>query len=151
MQVLNNKGNFKHNIKVLRGVVGEENEKIIVLRRQGNQEKQTNNRDYLPCPHCLGFCKKTELWRHIKSCEQIDIAQSGLDDPETMRDWRVGVTASAKLTLDTAMREDEGDQRELVSIIFINTYIFDKFPCATFSYIYIDKFPCATFSYIYVF
>ncbi|KAK3745627.1 hypothetical protein QZH41_011480, partial [Actinostola sp. cb2023] len=55
------KGNYYHNIKVLETKQGE----IIPYRRSKLKMKAT---DFIPCPSCLGFFKKDELWKHDKTC-----------------------------------------------------------------------------------
>lgn len=58
---LRNKGNYHHNIDVLRKRNGE----IVTVRQP---TKQTSWKDYLPCQHCHGFLKKKKLWKHNKVC-----------------------------------------------------------------------------------
>ncbi|XP_033760778.1 uncharacterized protein LOC117342681 [Pecten maximus] len=64
-QELRNKGNFHHNIKILTGsCVGN----IIVDRRPA---KEKGNDCFLPCPACLAFILKDDLWRHSKTCRFV--------------------------------------------------------------------------------
>ena len=58
---LRNKGDWQHNIKVLEEGNGE-----IVTWRQPTEKASVH--DYLPCEHCYAMFKRTELWRHGKSC-----------------------------------------------------------------------------------
>ncbi|KAL1005187.1 hypothetical protein UPYG_G00055690 [Umbra pygmaea] len=61
LEELRNKGDYQHNILVLKEGKGQ-----IVTWRQppGNASVE----DYLPCSHCLGFFLKSKLWRHESSC-----------------------------------------------------------------------------------
>ncbi|XP_067022133.1 uncharacterized protein [Acropora muricata] len=56
-------GNFHHNLRVLESKSGQ----LIVFRRPGEGEECSRD-DFLPCPYCLGFMKKKDLWRHVKGC-----------------------------------------------------------------------------------
>ncbi|XP_026224135.1 uncharacterized protein LOC113167589 isoform X2 [Anabas testudineus] len=58
---LRNKGDWQHNVKVL-----EEGDGEIVTWKQPS--KKVSVKDYLPCQHCYAMFKRTELWRHEKSC-----------------------------------------------------------------------------------
>ncbi|KAL3841896.1 hypothetical protein ACJMK2_019987 [Sinanodonta woodiana] len=60
-QLIKNKGNFKHNIKVLEQGEG----KLIVVRRS---TQSSRNVEYLPCIHCMGFFRCEDLWRHCGRC-----------------------------------------------------------------------------------
>ena len=44
----------------------------LVLWRRPQQNDQAFPSDYRPCPHCLAFVTKAEMWRHIKTCKFID-------------------------------------------------------------------------------
>ena len=55
-------GNFHHNMKVLR--TGGE---LVVFRRPGADDC-VDSSSYRPCPYCLAFVTKHEMWRHVKSC-----------------------------------------------------------------------------------
>jgi len=60
LQQLVNKGNFKHNITVMREGKGE----IVVGRRCTSKAAS----DYTACGFCKKFQLKTSLWRHTKFC-----------------------------------------------------------------------------------
>ena len=60
------KGNFYHNIRVLK--CGGE---LKVLRRPAEGEL-ISYKQFVPCVHCLGFVQKTELWRHVAHCQFND-------------------------------------------------------------------------------
>ena len=67
-ELIRNKGNFEHNVKVLQGDAPRES--FIPIRRQ---EKYVNPPDYIPCPSCYGFFYHPELWRHVKHhCKQVN-------------------------------------------------------------------------------
>lgn len=70
MEILRNKGNFKHNYDVLSTGSG----KLIPYRRPSHDSSAST--DYKPCPICLGFFKKKDLWKHVKVCRtKHNIAQ----------------------------------------------------------------------------
>ena len=56
-------GNYQHNLRVLETKCGQ----LIVVRRPSKSE-EINGKDFLPCSHCFGFLRKSELWRHNKCC-----------------------------------------------------------------------------------
>ena len=58
-------GNFHHNVTVLETKQGE----LIVMRRPSSGEKLCQPGNFLPCEFCLGFVKRQELWKHVKSCK----------------------------------------------------------------------------------
>uniref|UniRef100_A0A1A7X2E6 Uncharacterized protein n=1 Tax=Iconisemion striatum TaxID=60296 RepID=A0A1A7X2E6_9TELE len=57
------RGNYLHNIEVIRQGSGE-----IVPWRQPSEEVDARN--YLPCPLCLGFFLRADLWKHQASCRR---------------------------------------------------------------------------------
>ncbi|KAI4789657.1 hypothetical protein KUCAC02_035110 [Chaenocephalus aceratus] len=61
LESLRNKGDWQHNSEVLQKGHGE-----IVTWKQPSEK--TSVKDYLPCQHCYAMFKRTELWRHEKSC-----------------------------------------------------------------------------------
>ena len=62
--LIKNRGNYVHNIKVIRG----EKEGCIIVCRQGSKQGQIPAiADFLPCTNCFGFYRNHELWRHRKS------------------------------------------------------------------------------------
>lgn len=54
-------GDFHYNIKRI-----TENKGHLIVERRPTTEKDSN--EFLPCPHCLGFFVRSELWRHAKEC-----------------------------------------------------------------------------------
>ncbi|KAK5602095.1 hypothetical protein CRENBAI_016732 [Crenichthys baileyi] len=57
------RGNYLHNIEVIRQGRGE-----IIPWRQPSEEVDARN--YLPCPLCLGFFLRADLWKHQVSCRK---------------------------------------------------------------------------------
>lgn len=60
---IRNKGDYEHNCKVLKSGEGE-----IVTKKQV-RNPSISVRDFLPCQHCFAFYRKTDLWRHERSCK----------------------------------------------------------------------------------
>ena len=57
-------GNYHHNLTVMETGKGEP----IVYRRP-TSGKGCNPSDFLPCNFCLGFIKRQEFRKHVKSCK----------------------------------------------------------------------------------
>ena len=57
-------GNYHHNLTVLETGKGE-----LIVSRRPSSSKGCNPDDFLPCTYCLGFIKRQELWKHVKSCK----------------------------------------------------------------------------------
>lgn len=62
LEQLRNRGDFKHNSKVLEKGRGE-----LVTWKQPSDKASVQ--DYLPCPYCYGMFSKKDLWRHESSCK----------------------------------------------------------------------------------
>lgn len=58
---LNNAGDYKHNMKVLKSGSGT----LVTWTRNVNDSAAS---EFLPCPDCLAFFIKRNLWRHVKKC-----------------------------------------------------------------------------------
>ena len=58
------RGDYQHNCGVLALGKGE----IIVVQNLAGKHP-SNPLSFLPCPDCLGFFKKDELWCHKKRCQ----------------------------------------------------------------------------------
>nr|XP_040057946.1 M-phase phosphoprotein 8 isoform X2 [Gasterosteus aculeatus aculeatus] len=56
-------GDYEHNCQVLKSGEGE-----IVTKKQ-DKNSSVSVRDFLPCQHCFAFYRKTDLWRHERSCK----------------------------------------------------------------------------------
>ena len=63
IESLRRKGNYNHNIKVLKQGFGESFVKRCPPR-------ETSHKSYLPCVHCLEFYFSKDLHRHVKKCKQ---------------------------------------------------------------------------------
>ncbi|KAG7456743.1 hypothetical protein MATL_G00239180 [Megalops atlanticus] len=62
LEKLRNKGDYYHNVNVLKEGTGE-----FVTWRQPSASVAAN--EYLPCQHCFGFFVKNDLWRHQGVCK----------------------------------------------------------------------------------
>lgn len=60
---IRNKGDYEHNFQVLKNGEGD-----IVTKKQV-KNPSISVRDFLPCQHCFAFYRKTDLWRHERSCK----------------------------------------------------------------------------------
>ena len=60
-------GDYHHNKDVL---TLKEGQLIVVRNPSTSQNGNTSSeaQHYSPCPHCFGFFKNSELWRHCKTC-----------------------------------------------------------------------------------
>ena len=78
-------GNFHHNLRVLESKSGQ----LIVFRRPGEGEECSRD-DFLPCPYCLGFMKKKDLWRHVKgyNFRRVD-KDDDIDDDKSTRNFKL--------------------------------------------------------------
>ena len=61
LQMLANKGTFKYNCRVLR----QGNGVLLVAKSPKTARSAT---DFLPCPSCLQFFVRTELYKHCQHC-----------------------------------------------------------------------------------
>lgn len=86
---IRNKGDYEHNCKVLKKGEGE-----IVTKKQV-KNPSISVRDFLPCQHCFAFHRKTDLWRHERSCK----ARKGDQKPELTTKDRVHTVASQLLPM----------------------------------------------------
>ena len=65
-ELLTRRGDYARNMEVLHLNEGE----LRLMRKPTEAEAiERSYTDYGPCPGCLGFLVKTELWRHCKNCE----------------------------------------------------------------------------------
>ncbi|PAA93368.1 hypothetical protein BOX15_Mlig000236g2 [Macrostomum lignano] len=62
------RGDYEHNIKVM---TQEKEGGIIVCRERSSSDMKDNEVSYLPCIHCFGFFRKTELSRHVQRCRFV--------------------------------------------------------------------------------
>jgi hypothetical protein len=96
-----NLGNFNHNISVLLNKKG-----IFYVGRRPAKEKGSSASSYLPCPYCLTFLVKGELWRHAKTCsfKENKITVSNAEEVKKVADECV---RSAEYILKGALGTDE--------------------------------------------
>ena len=85
-------GNYRHNIAVLSSGKGE-----LIIARRSSKVDAVDPTDYLPCVHCLAFCKSDELWRHCKTCH---LRKQVNDEKAT------GVLAKARVLLEGGLQEE---------------------------------------------
>ncbi|XP_051260852.1 M-phase phosphoprotein 8 isoform X3 [Dicentrarchus labrax] len=74
---IRNKGDYEHNCQVLKSGEGE-----IVTKKQV-KNPCISVRDFLPCQHCFAFYRKTDLWRHERSCKARKGDQKSSDRTKT--------------------------------------------------------------------
>ncbi|XP_053733868.1 uncharacterized protein LOC128766343 [Synchiropus splendidus] len=85
-EALRRKGNYYHNIEVLKEGKGE-----IVTNRRPTEHVDPEN--YLPCPKCFGFFMRNELWKHERRCAN----KIGEPIVESKRKRRIQSAASSLL------------------------------------------------------
>ncbi len=66
LEKLRNRGNFQHNVEVLKSGTGQ-----IKLKRTSKQSK------FIHCVYCKGMFSRKELWRHTRKCHFIPERSSG--------------------------------------------------------------------------
>jgi hypothetical protein len=67
---LRNRGNYKHNLFVLKNGLGS----LITVKRPS---AETSHHEYYPCTSCTGFYHKNELWRHVRACDSTSLISKG--------------------------------------------------------------------------
>lgn len=60
--LLRNRGNYNHNMDVIKKGQGT----LITVKRPTSD---ISYHKFYPCPSCLGFYHRLELWRHVRTCE----------------------------------------------------------------------------------
>lgn len=78
---IRNEGNYEHNCRLLKSGEWENVTKRLL------KNPNVPVRDFLPCQYCRAFYRRTELWRHERSCkarkgeekptEKLEVASSG--------------------------------------------------------------------------
>ncbi|XP_031695394.1 uncharacterized protein LOC116377802 [Anarrhichthys ocellatus] len=86
LEQLRSRGNYMHNIEVIRQGSGE-----IVPWRQPSEDVDARN--YLPCPLCLGFFLRADLWKHQASCRKKLTFDPSKDSASTTSDPVKGTTS----------------------------------------------------------
>lgn len=62
LEQLRKKGNYQHNVEVLKNGSGE-----LITSKRANKDYSVGV--YLPCQYCLAFYIRHELWRHERRCQ----------------------------------------------------------------------------------
>ena len=70
MTKLRNLGNHLHNMDVLKAGKGT----LQVVYQEADAKDASS---YVPCPHCLGYYGKKELWKHANCCQLRSASTSG--------------------------------------------------------------------------
>ncbi|XP_053295357.1 M-phase phosphoprotein 8 isoform X2 [Pleuronectes platessa] len=60
---IRNKGDYEHNCHVVKSGEGQ------IFSKKQVKNPTISVRDFLPCQHCFAFYRKTDLWRHERSCK----------------------------------------------------------------------------------
>lgn len=133
-------GDFYHNCEVLSLKQGQ----LILTRRPNKQELScTSYSEYGPCPECLGFLLKRQLWHHLKytctskgkrlnedECKitgKGPIAESGaLLNGILAKNWETGF-----LDIINHFRNDEISSRckQDDTIMRYGAFLFEKYSC----------------------
>lgn len=100
-------GNYYHNLKVLDKKSGQ----LIVVRRPTKHET-CDHSDFLPCPNCLGFFRKKELWKHSKICLFKQSSENEKKDAEGEGFTRIQEQSKILLWSDLT----GGDNKELIRV-----------------------------------
>ncbi|XP_008302179.1 uncharacterized protein LOC103373943 [Stegastes partitus] len=97
------RGNYLHNIEVIRQGSGE-----IVPWRQPSEDVDARN--YLPCPLCLGFFLRADLWKHQVSCrKKLAIDPSKDSAPEMSSGLMNDAASDSTRKLEDTPPEPSGD------------------------------------------
>lgn len=102
------RGNYLHNIEVIRQGSGE-----IVPWRQPSEDVDARN--YLPCPLCLGFFLRADLWKHQVSCRKklsIDPSRDSSIDPSKDSSIDPSRDSSTETSSDPAVASDSTGRPE---------------------------------------
>lgn len=102
---IRNKGDYEHNCQVVKSGEGE-----IVTKKQV-KNSSVSVRDFLPCQHCFAFYRKTDLWRHERSCK----VRKG-DQKSSERTEKSGVHSAASRLLPMSEFLTEGC-KEIIHIM----------------------------------
>ena len=108
LQLLENEGNFKHNVNVIKAGEG----KLVVARRDGRTNDLYDHSDFLPCQYCLKFLLKHTLWIHQNSCPfnsmRKNINKSGHDEEATENDQtrRNAAVRTGRMLLHSALLDN---------------------------------------------
>ena len=79
IETLTRKGDYYRNLEILHLNDGH----LFLLRKPTIDEiKFRSAKEYGPCPGCLGFLIKTELWRHCQNCEHYKRKSDGTQEKQ---------------------------------------------------------------------
>lgn len=108
LKQLENEGNFKHNIKVLKNGEGQ----LVVGRRNDDSHAVK----YLPCEHCRKFFSRRNLYRHIKTCSQMqNFSTNTTNETEDCSKKRKSAVKAGKALLSTSVTEQN---EEILGTLF---------------------------------
>ena len=95
-------GNYHHNLRVLQSKKGE-----LIVSRRPSTSNRCNPNDFLPCSYCLGFIRRQELWKHVKSCK---FKPENIETPKYQK-----VQEKSKLLLypEKVDEDEEGDDDDI--------------------------------------
>ncbi|XP_068569101.1 uncharacterized protein [Cebidichthys violaceus] len=103
------RGNYMHNIEVIRQGSGE-----IVPWRQPSEDVDARN--YLPCPLCLGFFLRADLWKHQASCRKKLTSDPSRDSASmTSNPSRDSASTTSDLAKDTTSDPTGDTKRPMIS------------------------------------
>lgn len=126
-QNLMNKGDYAHNIEVLKSGDG-----FLVPKRRTETIKPTA---LIPCDRCLVFISKQDLWRHAKHCPMMD------DENKSEKLQRKRHHVSSHLLLPSADEATAEVKKQIlatlahdeVSLIVRNDPLIVSFACRLFA------------------
>ena len=111
LDILRFKGDFAHNIKVLK--VGGE---LKVWRRPGEKEV-VDHQMFTPCTFCLAFVQKHELWRHAASCPLNEKRKEAGCSPDENSYHRKLRQESQMLLFSSTNRPAECSERFMTDVV----------------------------------
>jgi len=96
---IRNRGIFRHNVEVLKSGTGM----LYVARRMEGTTHIAE--DYVPCPFCMSFIMRTELWRHCATCEHKPLVVPDRSYVATGLILLEGALTSIGAAIDPALKE----------------------------------------------
>jgi len=123
-----NKGNFNHNIEVMK------NQQGVVIPKYRPRKNQDSMTKYIPCKYCLGMFVSTDLWKHARKCKCSDDTQkrkSGYGEmvqsgklllPVIGSDHQLYINILTKMRNDAITRAVENDDL----ILLFGKRLYDK-------------------------
>lgn len=121
LEGLRNKGDYKHNLEVIKSGKGE-----IITWKQPSHEIALDN--YLPCQHCYAMFVRRDLWKHLANCRNKKDAEN---DVKKKSKCRVQKTSSSLLpmveTSEVVQNIIHGMQKDEVSFTVRNDDLICKY------------------------